>query len=244
LTNKGALVSKITFRDDLVYIINTEEKGTASTQACSRVYLNGKILFSKEADFSHLAGSDDFHQKLHHFLKQLHESVVAHFNAIVAKRRKRRSEYVYKARSMMRQKRYGEALMLLKDGLTVFQYDPLLLSYYGFLLSRVDNNHREGIRICREAISDLEARLAVNGEPVPSVYYLNLGRAYLEARRKKDAVRAFNIGLKSDRTNTDLNAEIEEMGRRRRPFFTFLERNNPLNRYAGAFLSKMSVLMR
>jgi tetratricopeptide (TPR) repeat protein len=240
----AALVSKITIRDDLVYIINTEEKRSSSTQVCSRVFLNGKILFSKDADFSHLSGSDDFQQKLDHFLKQHHESVVAHFNAIVEKRHKRKSEYLYKARKLMRQNRHREALLPLKDGLAIFQHDPLLLSYYGFLLSKAENNYREGVRICRDAISKLEVRSSVDGERVHPVYYLNLGRAYLEAKRKKEAVRAFNIGLTSDLTNAELNAEIEDMGRRRRPLFTFLERSNPLNRYIGGFLSKMEVLMR
>jgi tetratricopeptide (TPR) repeat protein len=240
----AALVSKITIRDDLVYIINTEEKGSNATQVCSRVFLNGKILFSKDADFSHLSGSDNFQQKLDHFLKQHHESVVAHFNAVVEKRQKRKSEYLYKARKLMRQNRYREALLPIKDGLAIFQHDPLLLSYYGFLLSRAENNHREGVRICRDAISKLGVRPSVDGERVHPVYYLNLGRTYLEAERKKEAFRSFSIGLKSDPVNSGLNAEIEEMGRRRRLLFTFLERSNPLNMCIGIFLSKVGALMR
>jgi tetratricopeptide (TPR) repeat protein len=235
----AALVSKIAIRDDLVYIVNTEEKGNNSTLACSRVYLKGKILFSEDVDFSHLIGADGFQQKLNDFLKQLHESVVANFNAIVEKKHRRKSEYLHEARNLLRQNRYREALKLLKDGLAVFPAEPLLLSYYGFLLSKAENNHWEGVRVCRDAISKLEGRATTDRERLYPIYYLNLGRVYLEANRKREAFRAFDIGLGYDPKNASITEEIRKSGKRRKPILPFLRRSNPLNKYLGKLISRV-----
>jgi tetratricopeptide (TPR) repeat protein len=227
-------------KDDLAYIINTEEKGNNSTLACSRVYLDGKILFSEDADFSHLIGSDDFQQKLDNFLKQLHESVVDNFNAIVEKKHKKKSQYMYEARDLMKQSRFGDALLLLKDGLAVFPAEPLLLSYYGYLMSKAENNHREGIRICRDAISKLKDRNTFDRERMYPIYYLNLGRVYLEANRRREAFRAFDIGLEYDPENAGITEEIKKSGKRRKPILPFLKRANPLNKYLGKIISRFT----
>ena len=234
------LLSKIIANDD-VYVINTEEKKNNSTKAYSRVYLNGKIFFSKDADFSHLMGEDDYQYKLNIFLTQLHKSVVAQFNDMIKKSQRKNSEYLTKARCLLRQGKRKEAYQLLKDRLKVFPDEPIFLSYYGFLYSQVENKPREGVRICRDSISKLEGSSSLNREFLYPVVYMNLGRAYLEANKKIEAFRAFNIGLKSDPTNADLTAEMNKIGRRREPLFTFLERSNPMNIYMGLFLSKTGI---
>ena len=70
------------------------------------------------------------------------------------------------------------------------------------------------------------------------IFYLNLGRAYLKGNRKKDAVQAFQEGLKSDPGNRDLLWEIKKIGERRKPPLSFLSRSNPINKYIGMLLYK------
>jgi len=131
LKHNAELFSKI-ITNDVVYIINTEEKENYPTEACSRVYLNGKILFSKDADFSHLIGTDDYQYKLYIFMTQLHKHVVAQFNDMLKKSQRNKSEYLTKATCLLRQGKRKEAYQLLKKGLKVFPDEPILLSYYGF----------------------------------------------------------------------------------------------------------------
>ena len=235
--DNAELFSKIIDNDD-VYVIKTEKKGNNSTKACSRVYLNGKIFYSKDADFSHLTGADDYQYKINIFMTQHHKSVVAQFNDMLKKSQRKKSEYLTKATCLLRQGKRKEAYQLLKDRLKVFPDEPIFLSYYGFLYSQIENKPREGVRICRDSISKLEGSSSLNREFLYPVVYMNLGRAYLEANKKREAFRAFNIGLKSDPTNADLTEEIKKIGRRRKPLFPFLERSNPLNKYLGLLLNK------
>lgn len=233
------LISKITINDNLVYIINTEENGNNSTQACTRVYRNGKILYSREADYSHLKGTDHYESKLHVFMKHHHEDVVAKLNELIKKSQKKKAEYLSEAMSLFRNNENNMALEMLKDSLIVYPNDPVLLSYYGFVSTHVEKNPKEGIRICREAISKLEGISSLNREDMYAVVCLNLGRAYLRANKKKEAFRAFSIGLESNPTNSDLIAAIKMMGRRRKPLCPIMARDNPINKYFGLLFHKL-----
>ncbi len=235
--------SKIT-DNDVTYIVHTEEKGKDSSQACSRVYLGGKVLFSKVADFSHLIGSDDFQDKLENFMTQLHKFVVDQFTATLKKIKKKKSEYLKEARDLLRKGKSEEAFGLLEEGLKVFPADPFLLSYYGSLYSQVARKPSEGVRICRDAISKLEGRASVNREFLYPAFYLNLGMAYQGANKKREAICAFKVGLKSDPTNRAIIAEMNKLGRRKKPVLHSLKRSNPLNKYLGLFLSRTGISRR
>ena len=241
LKHSSQFSSKIIF-SDVAYIIHTDAKGNGSTKAYSRIFLNGKILFSKEADFSHLIGTDDFLRKLDNLMTQLQKSAAAQFNDMLIKSRKKKSEYLNEAIILLRQGKDKEALQLLKDGLTVFPNEPLLISYYGSLYSQVEKKTREGVRICRDAISKLNDLPPVSRESLYPIFYLNLGRAYLGGNKKREAFRAFNIGLKSDPANTNIITEIDKIGKRKKPVLPFLGRNNSMNKYLGLFLGKTGVL--
>ena len=64
--------------------------------------------------------------------------------------------------------------------------------------------------------------IAINGDNVADFDWT----AILKAHKKKEAIRAFKIGLKSDPTNKALNTELNHLGRRKKPLFPFLERNH------------------
>jgi tetratricopeptide (TPR) repeat protein len=235
--HSSQLTTKITAKD-ATYIIQTEEKGNGSTQVCSKVYLKGRVLFAKDTDFSHLLGSDGFEQKLNTFMTQLQKSCVKEFTDMVEKSQRKVSEYLNEARSLLRAGRGNESFQTLKEGLGYYPNDLLLLSYYGFLSAHVGKKPKESVRICRDAISKLDGRVLKGRNLLYPIFYLNLGRAYLSADKKKDAIRAFNIGLTSDPANANILAEIKKLGNRRPPLFSFLERSSPLNRYFGLLLFK------
>jgi hypothetical protein len=70
------------------------------------------------------------------------------------------------------------------------------------------------------------------------VFYLNLGKAYLAAGKKKDAINAFNKGLQHDKSNSDLRKELRGLGMRKKPPVSFLDRANPINKCIGMILQK------
>jgi hypothetical protein len=226
----------------MTYIITTEDRGNGSLQASSIVFSSGKVLMKKDTDYSHLMDTDNFQHKLKNFMTQLQKSFIEQFIDMLKKSQKKSSEYISEVRSLLGQDQDKDAFELLKDGLKFFPDDLVLLSYHGYLYSRVAKKKRKGIRICRDVISTFESRVSVNRDMMYPIFYLNLGRAYLWADKKKEACRAFSIGLKSDRENADIIAEMNKLGKRRKPVLPFLERSNLLNKYTGLFLSKIGIL--
>jgi len=115
-----------------------------------------------------------------------------------------------------------KALELLEQAVTL-ERNPLYCSTLGFCLAREKGDFRKAVSFCKEAIKK---------EPKNSIHFLNLGRIYILANQKKDAIRIFYMGLRySD--NREIIAELHKIGRRRRPIIPFLERSNPLNKILG-----------
>ncbi|MEJ2695808.1 MAG: tetratricopeptide repeat protein, partial [Candidatus Sulfobium sp.] len=71
------------------------------------------------------------------------------------------------------------------------------------------------------------------------LFYLNLGRAYLEANKKRDAITAFEKGLLNDPENHDLLSELRKLGTRRKAPVPFIKRSNPINKYIGMLLHRL-----
>lgn len=108
---------------------------------------------------------------------------------------------------------------------------PAVVSAYGLCVGIVRKQWSESIRLCRKAV---EAD-ALNIE-----LYYNLGRAYLGAGRKADAVRALNQGLTINERHRAIRGLMSRMGDRRKPAIEFLPRSNGINRVLG----KASVHLR
>jgi tetratricopeptide (TPR) repeat protein len=120
--------------------------------------------------------------------------------------------------------------------------DPFLLSYYGYLDASVEGKYRRGIEACTRAITLFEKKMFRGEDDAEesqmAVLYLNLGKAYIAAEKKKEAIKALNAGLKFDRKNQDLMAELERMGIRKLIPVPFLKRTNPVNEIIGWMLRK------
>ncbi len=121
----------------------------------------------------------------------------------------------------------------LKSALTCFKsahqstptahvYAHLYMSYLG--LTEVLLNDVSGLNLCRRAAQE-EAH---NGE-----VFENLVRAELKLGHRKQACDALRRGQRLDKGSAGLRALRDEMGMRRSPCLSFLDRDNPLNRVLG-----------
>jgi tetratricopeptide (TPR) repeat protein len=132
------------------------------------------------------------------------------------------------------------ALTTVRAALDQHPSDPYFASYYGCLLATVERRPADGVRLCEDAIKMLRHAMPEDKEYFYPIFYLNLGKAYLGANKKTDALDAFQQGLKYDPKNSELHAEMNKIGRRRRQVISFLDRSHPLNRYLGMLRHRMT----
>ena len=234
-----SFISKITI-DNTTYIVQTEEVSKRKTRVISRVFLEGKILFSEEADYSYIAGKKDFPKQIEELMEKLHKKITEEFTKASIKKRKKKTEYFNEAMDLLGAGRGIDALDVLRKGLEMYPFDPLLMSYCGCLYSIVGKKHKEGIKMCRDAIKHLDSSVSLEKDVYYPAFYLNLGRAYLGAGKRRDAVAAFNLGLKADPKDQDIIKELKKLGSRRTLPVPFLKRNNPINKYIGLLIGKGS----
>ncbi len=100
---------------------------------------------------------------------------------------------------------------------------PVVSSYYAFCIAKERGQVRKAISLCEEAIKK---------EPKSSLHYLNLGRIYLIAKNKEDAIKTFREVLH----NQQIVDELNRFEPRRPPVIPFLKRSNPINKYLGIML--------
>jgi tetratricopeptide (TPR) repeat protein len=108
---------------------------------------------------------------------------------------------------------------------------PTLLSCLGFCLASEHGEVKKGRSLCLEALQQ---------EPHNALHYLNLGRTYLAANQKTRALQSFRKGLKI-RRHPGIIWEMKRLGFRKAPVFSFLPRENFLNRYCGLLLHRLRV---
>lgn len=145
-------------------------------------------------------------------------------------------DYLRAVRSHLRSGKHKDAYSLLLQASVRFPEDPLILSYYGCLQALVDKKYRSGVENCKRAILLLKSQGSSSAEVLYPVLYLNLGRAFIAAGRKKDAIDSLNKGLKYDSGHSDLRKELQGLGVRKQPPVAFLDRSNPINKYIGMML--------
>jgi tetratricopeptide (TPR) repeat protein len=150
------------------------------------------------------------------------------------------STQIEEAKKYLRAGKGRSAISAVTDGLELYPQNPLLLSFYGYLLCSVEKSFKEGIKKCREAIKVLTKSQSPDGKELLPSLYLNLGRAYLSSNDKVAAVAAFREGLQRNPGNSDLVWEMKKLGTRKNPPIPFLKRSNPLNIYLGKLRSKLA----
>lgn len=147
-------------------------------------------------------------------------------------------DFLRAVRSHLRNGREQDAYALLLQATVRFPDDPVILSYFGCLQAVVGKKFRSGVESCRRAIQLLKQQQTFSEELLYPVFYLNLGRAYVAAGKKRDAIDAFRKGLQHDKGNSELKKEMHRLGVRKQPLVPFLDRSNLINKYIGLILHK------
>jgi tetratricopeptide (TPR) repeat protein len=108
---------------------------------------------------------------------------------------------------------------------------PELLSYLSYCIAAERGQLYEALNLCNDALSQ---------EPGNPVHYLNLGRIYLHAGKKEEALLTLRKGL-SFGENQTIKSILEKIGTRGKPVFPFLHRNSFLNKYIGLLLHRLNL---
>jgi tetratricopeptide (TPR) repeat protein len=108
---------------------------------------------------------------------------------------------------------------------------PTLLSYLSYCRAMERGQIQESLKLCNEALTQ---------EPANPVHYLNLGRIYLHAGNKDEALSSLRKGLSCGEEPT-IRSLLERIGTRQKPVFPFLSRSNFLNRYIGLLLHRFKL---
>jgi tetratricopeptide (TPR) repeat protein len=146
------------------------------------------------------------------------------------------AEYIKAARAHLKNGQRKLAYGILLQASDLYPDHAVILSYCGWLQAIVDRKYQSGIFACRKAFVVFKSTNRDTMRIVYPILYLNLGRAFLAAGKKKEAVENFNKGLKHDRSNIELKQEMRLLGMRKKTLVSFLSRSNPINKYVGMML--------
>lgn len=108
---------------------------------------------------------------------------------------------------------------------------PTIQSYMGMCIALERGKITYGLMLCNDAILQ---------EPENPVHYLNLGRIYLKAGKRMDAIETFRKGL-SFGDYADIKHILDSLGTRKKPVLPFLPRNNFLNKYTGLMMHRLKL---
>jgi len=130
-------------------------------------------------------------------------------------------------KSQLRQKEamaLFEASLLLDSRAQKSFGQPRYRSYYGLCLSSKKGKMKEALRLCRRACEDEFYNYEV---------WFNLGKVEREAGNQHKAQRALVRALHLSPRKGEIREELESLGLRRSPVFSFLDRDHVLNRFMG-----------
>jgi tetratricopeptide (TPR) repeat protein len=108
---------------------------------------------------------------------------------------------------------------------------PTFSSFLALCIAKERGQLQLAVTLCEKA----KAR-----EPYNTVHYLNLGRIYLIAGKKDDAIRTFREGLGYEQDHQIID-ELEKLGTRKPPLISSLKRSNPANKYLGIIFKKLGL---
>ncbi len=220
------------------YTVITEKLGTVEVSIVTSIYLKGKVISRDKNDFGKKLDPMDVNA-LELKIRKQHFDVLRKVETGRITRDKKPRDYIEDAKVHLRKHSNKKALAVLREGHELYPEDPFILSYYGCMASIVDKKHKSGVEACQRALDKLAQKFPVGLDTsVRPLFYLNLCRAYLAGGKKKLAVDTLYKGMRYDTENGMLHQELVKLGVRREPFFKFLKRSNPINKYIGLLLQK------
>ena len=108
---------------------------------------------------------------------------------------------------------------------------PEVMGWLGYCLAKEKRDFSRALVLCTTAVET---------KPDDPDLYLALGRVYLLAGRRYQALMTLRKGLKMGRHEAIVR-ELTDMGLRKQPVFHFLERGNPLNVFAGRVMTRLGI---
>ncbi|HYA32163.1 MAG TPA: tetratricopeptide repeat protein [Thermodesulfovibrionales bacterium] len=105
---------------------------------------------------------------------------------------------------------------------------PIYSSHMAYCIAKERGQFQLAVTLCEKAIAR---------DPKTPSHYLHLGRIYLLAGKKSEAVRTYREGLAFER-DQELIEELDRLETRKSPVLSFLKRDNPINRILGIVLRK------
>jgi tetratricopeptide (TPR) repeat protein len=220
------------------YLVRTEDLGKEEAKIVTSVTHAGKSLMTSEVTYLHLLDSRAFARKLTELMKKQQKTTIEKFVREREKKMRKKAEYFKEANAMLQAGREGDAFATLQEAVNAYPGDPFLLSYYGCLVALVDKRPMDGVKLCKQALTNLRHSLPFGNDKFYPVFYLNLGRAYLVGEGRKDAIQSFKRGLRIDPRNRDILDELKKLGVRKKPPLAFLERSHPINKWIGLLLHR------
>jgi tetratricopeptide (TPR) repeat protein len=222
--------------DGETYLLDSEDLGITNATIITRVYHKGKIIYSHKFSYKNMLSESDLHEKLSEIIKRQRELAIESLKLEKVAQNVPYRTYIKEIESLISERKLEQALHILYDARGRYPNNPVIFSYQGYLETVVNKQYSKGIKICREAIEALIEQMPLGKEFFLPALYLNLGKAYLAADKKKDAYASFKRGLEIDKNNEALFNELKSLGIRRKPPLSFLNRSNPLNKYLGRLL--------
>lgn len=216
------------------YRVITRLTGRKNVIITTRVYLEGERISARRASHGPAPGGRVGKRHVAALLRSQHEAEMDLISTV----RKAPSQYMKEAKDLLRDGGGEAALLLLTDALRAWPDDPFILSYWGCLSAVVQRDYKKGIAACKRSLGALKDSLPFGQEIFYPELYLNLGRAFLAAGRKRNAIFFFRKGLALDQANASLHGEMKMLGQRRKPPVPGLKRSNPINKYIGMLLHK------
>ena len=233
------------------YLIDLEDLGIQNPHIITRTYKKGMIVYSHKINYKDILNKPDFEKRFADLLKSQQQIAIKSLKMEMAVPEKMRGqddikeqeknitqkrpykEYINEVETLIRKRNQAETIELLKEAMEHYPNNPIILSYHGYIEALVNRHYADGIKICRQSFKVLKEQMFLGESFFLPVLYLNLGRAYLAANKKKEAYYSFQKGLDVDKGHEHILKELIKLGIRRKPFFPFLKRSNLLNKYLG-----------
>jgi tetratricopeptide (TPR) repeat protein len=221
------------------YIVKTECSHSGRPSVSTHISRRGKTVSKRQTELSEAPKGTDRDRKIMQSMLRQHQMNIKLFSQKQLKEIRTSGEYLRELNRLIKGKDKDKALGLLEDALLLYPEDPFLLSYHGCIDAVIKKNYKSGIDTCKNAFTSLKTRVPFGEEFFLPLLYLNLGRTYLAAGRKRDAVGSFKKGLELDGGNADLLWEMRSLGKRKKPVMPIFERSNPVNKYIGMLVHKL-----
>jgi tetratricopeptide (TPR) repeat protein len=215
------------------YLVESEELGNRKHILLTRIFHNGKILSSYEVDYQHILGRPDFEERLSDLINWQQSKAIENLKLDLIEQEKTWKDFIKEIEVLVRRNKRKEALALVVRAVETYPNNPVICSYQGMLEATANRKCKEGIGLCKYAITVLKESIPLGGGFYLPLLYLNLGKAHLAAARRREAYVSFQKGLALDNKNGNIFTELEKLGIRRKPPVSFLKRTNLLNKCIG-----------